>query len=247
MNNEIKYKGKIITVKFPSGMFEYYSDKEGKFLKFDTLKGAKESINKEPKDIKESIENKNIKLSEIRQLVKSVLNEGKEEDKVVFNITGSYSQGGYSGNYSNPVYDSEVIENYGKSWDQMSDKEKDQVVRDFKEGMNESVKSKTKKIKLSEIKQLVKSILKEDESKYNVIDLDANLSGDKEYFSFGIIKPLKKIMIFKNYGSDARIYSYFYKKYNLKPVDSNKFSVIFSGNEIDINKIPKKYKSFEIV
>jgi hypothetical protein len=37
MDNEIKYKGKVITVKFPSGMFEYYSDKEGKFLKFDTV------------------------------------------------------------------------------------------------------------------------------------------------------------------------------------------------------------------
>jgi hypothetical protein len=34
MANEIKYKGKTIEVKFPSGMFEYYSDKEGRFLKY---------------------------------------------------------------------------------------------------------------------------------------------------------------------------------------------------------------------
>lgn len=82
-DNEIKYKGKVITVKFPSGMFEYYSDKEGKFLKFDTLKGAKESINKEPKDIKESVDTKNIKLSEIRQLVRSIIKEGTSKNKLI--------------------------------------------------------------------------------------------------------------------------------------------------------------------
>lgn len=83
MENEIKYKDKVITVKFPSGMFEYYSDKESKFLKFDTLKGAKESINKEPKDIKESFETKKIKLSEIRQLVKSIIKEGTSKNKLI--------------------------------------------------------------------------------------------------------------------------------------------------------------------
>jgi hypothetical protein len=77
MNKEYKYKGKTIEVKFPSGMFEYYSDKEGRFLKFDTLKDAKESINKEGKSIDESIKPKTqkIKLSELRQLVKEIIKE----------------------------------------------------------------------------------------------------------------------------------------------------------------------------
>ena len=57
---------------------------------------------------------------------------------------------------------------------------------------NESIK--TKKIKLSELRSLVKGILKEEsENKYNIIDIDANLSDeDKKSFAFGIIKPLKK-------------------------------------------------------
>jgi hypothetical protein len=77
MNKEYKYKRKTIEVKFPSGMFEYYSDKEGRFLKFDTLKDAKESINKEGKSIDESIKPKTqkIKLSELRQLVKEIIKE----------------------------------------------------------------------------------------------------------------------------------------------------------------------------
>jgi len=112
--------------------------------------------------------------------------------------------------------------------------------------MQESVKQKTQKIKLTELRQLVRNILKENVNNYNIIDLNANL-GDSEIFAFGIVKPLKKIMIFKNYGSAARIYSYFYEKYNLKPVHANKFSVISSGNEIDKNLIPKKYQKFEIV
>lgn len=87
MENEIKYKGEVIKVKFPSGMFEYYSDKQNRFLKFDTLKGAKESINKESKDIKESVEPKTriIKLSEVRQLVKNILKEGKQEFETYHN------------------------------------------------------------------------------------------------------------------------------------------------------------------
>lgn len=44
---EIQYKGYTITKLFPSGYYEYRSEKEGKFLKFDTLKGAKKSIDKE--------------------------------------------------------------------------------------------------------------------------------------------------------------------------------------------------------
>jgi hypothetical protein len=75
MANEIKYKGKTIEVKFPSGMFEYYSDKEGRFLKFDTLKATKESINNEGKLKTESIVTKKISLNELRSLVKQIIKE----------------------------------------------------------------------------------------------------------------------------------------------------------------------------
>jgi len=79
MEKEIKYKGKVITKKHPSGMFEYYSDKQKRFLKFDTLDAAKGSIDKEGKkeEIKESIKpkTKKIKLSEVRQLVRKMIKE----------------------------------------------------------------------------------------------------------------------------------------------------------------------------
>lgn len=60
--NEIKYKGKLITVLMPSGMFEVYSDEKGKFVKFDDLNMAKALINSESKmnkAVKESIEDDN--------------------------------------------------------------------------------------------------------------------------------------------------------------------------------------------
>lgn len=45
----ITYKGITITKEFPSGYFTYYSDKNGRFLKADTLDGLKKQINKENK------------------------------------------------------------------------------------------------------------------------------------------------------------------------------------------------------
>jgi len=53
--NEINYKGKTITKLFPSGYYEFRSDKEGKFLKFDDLKMAKKAIDKES-GVEEGIE-----------------------------------------------------------------------------------------------------------------------------------------------------------------------------------------------
>lgn len=44
---EIQYKGITITKLFPSGYYEYRSGKEGRFLKFDTLRGVKDSIDEE--------------------------------------------------------------------------------------------------------------------------------------------------------------------------------------------------------
>ena len=45
--NEIKYKGKVITRLFPSGYYEFYSDKQERFLKFDDLDRAKSVIDSE--------------------------------------------------------------------------------------------------------------------------------------------------------------------------------------------------------
>ena len=44
MKKEIEYMGKYISVKFPSGYYEYYSDKQQRFLTFDCLNDCKESI-----------------------------------------------------------------------------------------------------------------------------------------------------------------------------------------------------------
>ena len=73
MKKEIIYKNKTITVLFPSGMFEYYSDKEGRFLKFDRLKDAKNSIDKENKKMNESV--RKISLKELRNIVNQVIAE----------------------------------------------------------------------------------------------------------------------------------------------------------------------------
>ena len=46
-SNLIMYKGKGITILMPSGYYEYYSDKEGRFIKFDDLDDCKASIDAE--------------------------------------------------------------------------------------------------------------------------------------------------------------------------------------------------------
>lgn len=76
---EITYKGKAIEVLKPSGMFQYYSDKEGRFLKFDELDSAKKSIDKEGKKITES---KKITLNEFRALVKHIIKEETENNEL---------------------------------------------------------------------------------------------------------------------------------------------------------------------
>jgi hypothetical protein len=47
--NEISYKGKLITRLFPSGYYEFYSDKQERFVKFDDLDDAKAQIDSELK------------------------------------------------------------------------------------------------------------------------------------------------------------------------------------------------------
>lgn len=47
MIDYIEYNGKGITILFPSGMFEYYSDTQETFLVFDDLDMCKESIDNE--------------------------------------------------------------------------------------------------------------------------------------------------------------------------------------------------------
>lgn len=43
------YKGKAISKLFPSGYYEVYSDCAGRFLKFDSVGGAKARIDQEAK------------------------------------------------------------------------------------------------------------------------------------------------------------------------------------------------------
>lgn len=84
MEKEIKHKGKVITKKTPSGMFEYYSDKQKRFLKFDTIELAKSSIDKEgKKDIKESVKTKKITLAELKSLVKNIVKEEQSKKSVI--------------------------------------------------------------------------------------------------------------------------------------------------------------------
>ena len=86
----------------------------------------------------------------------------------------------------------------------------------------------------------------EGESNYDVTDLGRAYEGNTNYM-FAIIKPKKEIRIFKNFTSQADAEHYFYDK-GLTPAQVNikNFSFINSGNEIDLNKIPAKYKSFKI-
>lgn len=82
------------------------------------------------------------------------MNESKnDEDRVVFDISSSYSQGEYSGNYSNPIYNSDIINDYGKSWDEFSDEEKKEIKRDYAI-LNEIIKNN--KNKISEIREVIK-------------------------------------------------------------------------------------------
>ena len=46
-NKQTTYKGFVITKLYPSGYYEFYSDKQGTFLKFSTLTDAKKQITKE--------------------------------------------------------------------------------------------------------------------------------------------------------------------------------------------------------
>jgi hypothetical protein len=41
------YKGINVDVLFPSGYYEFYSEKQGRFLKADTIEGVKKLINEE--------------------------------------------------------------------------------------------------------------------------------------------------------------------------------------------------------
>ena len=45
--NEFVYRGVLVTRQFPSGMYEFYSDKKGQFIKADTLQGIKKEIQEE--------------------------------------------------------------------------------------------------------------------------------------------------------------------------------------------------------
>lgn len=82
---------------------------------------------------------------------------------------------------------------------------------------------------------------------FNCIDLKRPYQGITNYM-FVIYKDAKQIGLFKNFTSTADIHFYF-KQLGLLPsqINSKTFSFIHSGREVDINKIPKKYKKFKIV
>lgn len=80
MEKEIKYKGKIITKLHPSGMFEFYSDSEGRFIKSDNLDHIKTLINKELSESKKITisEFKNIIKEEVQKLQKRAILENEK-------------------------------------------------------------------------------------------------------------------------------------------------------------------------
>jgi len=231
MKNEIKYKGKTIEVKFPSGMFEYYSDKEGKFLKFDTLKAAKKSINKEPKRVNESTKPKTqkIKLSEVRQLVRKMLKE-ERDDIIEFTIPDWALSPLINGDYSGLSDDDEeklkdfvndTVNKYGNAHFMDGDKDLGFCPRNDIDNlgsdchklllrpdrMNESTKPKTQKIKLSEVRQLVRKMLKEANQMnvfYVVFDGTSHIVLDKYDYTKFIKKEPKEFhkILFKTNDED---------------------------------------------
>ncbi|MFA5067971.1 MAG: hypothetical protein WC466_08085 [Candidatus Izemoplasmatales bacterium] len=92
MQKEIIYKGKTITKLFPSGFYEFYSEEEKRFLKFDNLINAKKQIDKEMK--KEGVSRaKKLTLNELRSLVKKIIkeeNEKQENHGEIKNILHAY-------------------------------------------------------------------------------------------------------------------------------------------------------------
>jgi hypothetical protein len=71
-NNQITYKGFVITKLFPSGYYEFYSDKQGRFIKFSTLTDAKKQITKEKAKISGTTKKyivKSIAASKVLQLM----------------------------------------------------------------------------------------------------------------------------------------------------------------------------------
>lgn len=219
MEKELKYKGKLINKIKPSGMFEFRSEKEGKFLKFDTLQACKAAIDKELKSIKESKESlPKIKISELRELVKNILKEDKDpcwdgyeqigmkekkgkevpncvpikesnEDLVDYVIPDWALPALINGDYSgledideqkiNKFID-EVVSIHGNAHFMGGDEDLGFCPRNDidKLGSNcyrlyirpskmeESVKPKTHKIKLSEVRSLVRKTLKESKQGY---------------------------------------------------------------------------------
>jgi hypothetical protein len=50
MKKEIIYKGVLITRAFPSGFFQYYSEKHNRFMTYDFLESCKQGIDSELKE-----------------------------------------------------------------------------------------------------------------------------------------------------------------------------------------------------
>ena len=70
----------------------------------------------------------------------------------------------------------------------------------------------------------------------------------KDYFEFVIDKLTKTFFTAKNFSCTAAIKAELSEQFKMEYIDIDiRFSIIFSGTEININRIPKKYSKFTLI
>lgn len=142
---EITYKGKTITKLFPSGYYEFYCDKEGRFLKFDNFSDVKRVIDDERKNpIKEEYVDADI-----------VVDQFNDFNNIDKKDIRDHIQRKYRNGYYNVFLYNDVLENFLKdnnikyhlsktrmfegkvmSEDTRSDTYKSQIEKEFPEALN---------------------------------------------------------------------------------------------------------------
>lgn len=75
------------------------------------------------------------------------------------------------------------------------------------------------------------------------------IAGDgNDYFEFIIDKLTRTIFVAKNFSCTAATKEALSKYFKMEYTDLNiRFSIVFSGTEININRIPKKYSKFKLI
>lgn len=82
----------------------------------------------------------------------------------------------------------------------------------------------------------------------NIIDGNYKSADNKEYFSAVINKQLKTVRIVKNFSCTAAICNYLETEFNIcRNVCFDVFNITFLGDNIDLNRIPKKYSTWIIL